>query len=92
MINKPHRDSIKSVIDHPYAALIEKELIDRNEYNKNGKTYSTRHIINVMNIEKHEIIEAAIYRVVKKCLRIQKKTGSLINNKKNANETAISKL
>ena len=28
MINKPHRDSVKSVICHPNAALIQKGLID----------------------------------------------------------------
>ena len=73
MINKPHRDSRKSVIGHPYAALIQKELIDRNEFNKNGNVYSTRHIINVMNGEKHRIIEAAIYRVVRSHLKNPKK-------------------
>ena len=39
------------------------------------------HITNVMNGEKHEIIEAAIYRVVKKRLKIQKKRAYLFNKK-----------
>jgi|TARA_B110000967_G_scaffold157964_1_gene163204 hypothetical protein len=91
MINKANRASIKSVIGYRYAPLIQKELIDSNEFNKDGKPYSTGHIANVMNGEKHKIIEAAIYRVVKKCLKIQKKRGFLIN-KKNADVTAISKL
>ena len=91
MINKSDRESIKSVIGHPYASLIQKELIDSKEFNKVGAPYSKGHITNVMNGEKHEIIEAAIYRVVKKCLKIQKKRGFLIN-KKNADVTAISKL
>ena len=90
MINKTAKESIKSIIGHRYAPKIQKELIDSNEFNKSGKPYSTGHIINVMNGEKHEIIEAAIYRVVKKCLKIQKKRGFLIN-KKNADVTAISK-
>ncbi len=84
MINKSDKETIKRIIGHRYAPIIQKELIDKNEYNKNGKPYSTRHIANVMNSEKNEIIEAAIYRVIKKCLNIQKKRGSLINKKTDA--------
>lgn len=82
MIKKSDKDSIKRVIGYRYAISVQKELIDRNEYNRNGRPYSTRHIINVMNGEKHKIIEAAIYRVVKKCLKIQKERKHLLKKKR----------
>jgi hypothetical protein len=43
--------------------------------------YSTGHITNVMNGEKHEIIEAAIYRVVKNRLEVREKRGRLLYKK-----------
>jgi hypothetical protein len=81
MINKTAKESIKKIIGHRYAPIIQKELISRNEFNKSGDPYSTRHITNVMNGEKHEIIEAAIYRVVENRLETQKKRDNLINKK-----------
>ncbi|CAI8213899.1 MAG: Uncharacterised protein [Formosa sp. Hel1_33_131] len=81
MINKTAKESIKSIIGHRYAYIIQKELNDSNEYNKDGESYSTGHITNVMNGEKHDIIEAAIYRVVENRLEIQRKRDNLLNNK-----------
>ena len=81
MINKTTKKSIKSIIGHRCAPIIQKELIDCNKYNKDGKPYSTGHITNVMNGEKHNIIEAAIYRVVERRLEIQRKRDSLFNKK-----------
>lgn len=85
MINKSTRELIKSVIGYRYASFIQKELIDCNEYNKDGEPYSTGHITNVMNSEKHEVIEAAIYRVVRKRLKIQKRRNKLLNKKSMVN-------
>ena len=73
MIDKTAKDYIMSILGYRRAPLIQKELNTSNEYNKAGAPYSRGHITNVMNGEKHEIIEAAIYRVVKKRLKIQKK-------------------
>jgi|TARA_B100000768_G_C11284883_1_gene381748 hypothetical protein len=81
MINKSTKESIKSIIGHRYAAIIQKELIDSNTKNKDGVPYSRGHISNVMNGEKHEIIEAAIYRVVEKRLKAQTKRGHILNKK-----------
>ena len=52
-----------------------------------GEPYSTGQITNVMNGEKHNIIEAAIYRVVEERLEIQRKRNSLFK-KKSSNRTA----
>ena len=81
MINKTAKESIKSIIGHRYAPKIQKELIDSNEFNKSGEPYSTGHIINVMNGEKHEIIETAIYRVAENRLKIQKQRDDLLNKR-----------
>lgn len=81
MITKPEKQLIKSVIGGRYALIIQKELKECNEFNKNGAPYSTGHITNVMNGEKHEIIESAIYRVFENRLEIRKKRGHLLNKK-----------
>ena len=81
MINKSDKQSIKRIIGNRYAPIIQNELIDCKEFNREGVPYSTGHIANVMNGENHEVIEAAIYRVVKKRLEIQTKKGRLINKK-----------
>ena len=81
MITKPDKQIIKSIIGGRYAPIIQKELIECNEFNKNGMPYSTGHITNIMNGEKHEIIEAAIYRVVKNRLEIREKRESLLYKK-----------
>ena len=81
MITKPEKQLIKSVIGGRYALIIQKELMECNEFNKNGVPYSTGHITNVMNGEKHEIIESAIYRVFKNRLEIRKKRERLLNKK-----------
>ena len=78
MIDKTAKDYIMSILGYRRAPLIQKELNTSNEYNKAGAPYSRGHITNVMNGEKHEIIEAAIYRVVKKRLKIQKKKSLFI--------------
>ena len=81
MITKSDKQILKGVIGGRYAPIIQKELIECNEFNKNGVPYTTGHITNVMNGEKHEIIEAAIYRVVKNRLEIQEKRESLLYKK-----------
>ena len=81
MITKSDKQIIKGVIGGRYAPIIQKELIECNEFNKWGEPYSTKQITNVMNGEKHEIIEAAIYRVVKNRLEIQEKRESLLYKK-----------
>lgn len=81
MITKSDKQIIKSVIGSRYALVIQKELMECQEFNKNGMPYSTGHITNIMNGEKHEIIEAAIYRVVKNRLEIQEKRESLLYKK-----------
>ena len=81
MITKSDKQIIKSVIGNRYAPIIQKELMECNEFNKNGMPYSTGHITNIMNGEKHEIIEAAIYRVVKNRLEIREKRESLLYKK-----------
>ena len=60
MIDKTAKDYIMSILGYRRAPLIQKELNTSNEYNKAGAPYSRGHITNVMNGEKHEIIEAAI--------------------------------
>lgn len=87
MINKTTKESIKKIIGHRCAPIIQKELIDCSEYNMHGEPYSTGQITNVMNGEKHNIIEAAIYRVVEERLEIQRKRNSLFK-KKSSNRTA----
>ena len=81
MIHKADKQEIKCVIGHRYASIIQKELIDSNLFNRKGEPYSTKHIANVMNGEKHKIIEAAIFRVVENRLEIQEKRDRLINKK-----------
>ena len=81
MITKSDKQIIKSVIGNRYAPIIQKELMECHEFNKNGMPYSTGHITNIMNGEKHEIIEAAIYRVVKNRLEIREKRESLLYKK-----------
>ena len=81
MIYKSAKESIKNAIGHRYSPVIQKELIDSNEFNKANQPYSKKHISNVMNGEKHEIIEAAIYRVVEKRLKAQTKRGHILNKK-----------
>lgn len=81
MITKPEKQLIKSVIGGRYALIVQKELTKCNEFNKNDAPYSTGHITNVMNGEKHEIIESAIYRVFENRLEIRKKRGQLLNKK-----------
>ena len=81
MIDKTAKDYIMSILGYRRAPLIQKELNTSNEYNKAGAPYARGHITNVMNGEKHEIIEAAIYRVVKKRLKIQKKRAYLFNKR-----------
>ena len=81
MIDKAAKAYIKSILGYRSAPLIQEELNSCNEYNKAGKPYSRGHITNVMNGENHEIIETAIYRVVKKRLKIQKKRAHLFSEK-----------
>ena len=81
MITKSDKQMIKSVIGSRYSPIVQKELMECNEFNKNGMPYSTGHITNVMNGEKHEIIEAAIYRVVKNRLEVREKRGRLLYKK-----------
>ena len=81
MITKSDKQILKGVIGGRYAPIIQKELIECNEFNKWGEPYSTKQITNVMNGEKHEIIEAAIYRVVKNRLEIQEKRENLLYKK-----------
>ena len=88
MITKEEKKSIKSIIGHRCSLAIQKELIDSKEFNTKGRIYSSSHITNVMNGEKHEIIEAAIYRVVQKRIVTQKKRKSLLNKKAVGGSTA----
>ena len=81
MIDKRAKTFIKGIIGHRYTSIVQKELNDHNTFNKWGEPYSTKQITNVMNGEKHEIIEAAIYRAVEKRLKIQKKREYLFNQK-----------
>ena len=81
MISKTAKESIKRIIGHRCAPIIQKELIDSKEYNKYGEPYSTGHITNVMNGESNNVIEAAIFRVFENRLDIQKKRDKLIYKK-----------
>ena len=81
MIVTTDKERIKSIIGHRCAPLIQKELNDSGEFNKGGQSYSTSHITNVMNGEHHDIIEAAIYRVVDKRLALQQKRENLLHKK-----------
>lgn len=56
MINKSDKQMIKRVIGNRYSLVIQNELTNCKEFNKYGVPYSTGHITNVMNGEKHEII------------------------------------
>jgi len=78
MINKSDKQMIKRVIGNRYSLVIQNELTNCKEFNKYGVPYSTGHITNVMNGEKHEIIEAAIYRVFENQLEIQTQREHLI--------------
>lgn len=81
MIIKEDKNIIKEIIGHRYAPIIQLELNDSKEFNKEGETYSRSQITNVMNGENHDVIEAAIYRVVEKRLEIQKQREYLLNKK-----------
>lgn len=64
MITKTEKEEIKKIIGHRYAALVQAELCDKNEFDSEGKPYSTNFITNVMNGVGNATVEAAIYRVV----------------------------
>ena len=81
MITKEDKATIKDIIGHRYAPIIQLELNASKEFNKDGGAYSRSQITNVMNGENHEVIEAAIYRVVEKRLEIQKQREYLLNKK-----------
>ena len=81
MITKKDRHRIKDIIGHRYAPIIQDELNDCSEFNKDGQAYSRSQITNVMNGEKHNVIEAAIYRVVEKKLKIEQARQSLLTKK-----------
>lgn len=81
MISKSEKQRIKKIIGHRYVGLIQTELNDSNEFNKQGETYSSGHITNVMNGEPHNIIEAAIYRVVKNKLEELEARKNILNKK-----------
>ena len=81
MINKKEKQDIKTIIGHRYVSLIQEELEASKEFNKSGNPYSSAHITNVMNGESHEVIEAAIYRVVAK-------KKALLDNRKNLLKSA----
>ncbi|WP_044403372.1 hypothetical protein [Lacinutrix sp. Hel_I_90] len=89
MITDIEKQAIKKLIGHRYVSLIQTELNDSDEFNKSGGSYSSGHITNVMNGEKHDVIEAAIYRVVEKKHKEIEARKSLIN-KKSAAVTADS--
>ena len=81
MINNSDKTSIKRIIGYRYALVVQKELVNSKEYNRGGTPYTTGHITNVMNGENHDIIEAAIFRVVENRLEIQKKRARLLHKK-----------
>ena len=64
MITKKYKSLIKDIVGHRYVTPIQDELNNRKEFNKDGEAYSRSQITNVMNGERHEVIEAAIFRVV----------------------------
>ena len=83
MISKSEKKRIKKIIGHRYVGPIQTELNERNEFNKQGETYSSGHITNVMNGEPHGIIEAAIFSVVQKSIaekeELAKQRQALLN-------------
>jgi len=87
MITATDKESIKNIIGHRCAPLIQEELNASKEFNKGGQSYSTSHITNVMNGESHDVIEAAIYRVVDKRLALQQKRENLLHKKSVATTT-----
>ena len=89
MITKEDKESIKKIIGHRCAPAIQDELNASGEFNKGGQSYSTSHITNVMNGESHDVIEAAIYRVVDKRLAIQQKRENLLHKKSAAGTAEI---
>lgn len=84
MITKGDKEIIKDIIGHRYAPIIQDELNESKEFNKDGEPYSTGQITNVMNGVKHAVIEAAIYRVVEFKLAEEKKRQLLLNKMQNA--------
>ena len=88
MITTEQKEKIKSIIGHRCSPAIQKELILSDQFNAKGDVYSSSHITNVMNGEKHAIIEAAIYRVVQKSLETKKNRKNLLNKKAMGGSTA----
>ena len=73
MIKKAQKKRIKRIIGHRYVVLIQKELNEKNQFNKQGLPYSSSQITNVMNGKPHLIIENAIFSVVQKIIVEQEK-------------------
>ncbi len=90
MITKSDKETIKDIIGHRYAPIIQDELNENKEFNKDGEAYSRSQITNVMNGERHDIIEAAIYRVVEFCLKQEERRQQLLNIKKSVATTTDS--
>jgi hypothetical protein len=78
MIKKAEKRKIKKVIGHRYGELIQAELQESQEFNKQGEMYTTGHITNVMNGEAHAVIEAAIYRAVVKQKKILQERAEIL--------------
>lgn len=81
MISKAKKKRIKKIIGHRYVGLIQTELNESNEFNKQGETYSSGHITNVMNGEPHNVIEEAIYRVVENKLKLIEARKNILTKK-----------
>jgi len=78
MIGKSEKELIKKIIGHRYGNIIQAELKEMSQFNKQGETYSSGHINNVMNGEHHKIIEDAIWSVVKKQVNINRERNKLL--------------
>ena len=78
MISKTERNSIKEIIGHRYVGVIQEELKDTGEFNKQGGNYSSGHITNVMNGEAHKIIENAIWSAVENQKILNEKRKKLL--------------
>ncbi|MDD7912963.1 hypothetical protein [Polaribacter ponticola] len=63
MITEGENKEIRAVLDFRYTLDVQKKLIEKGKFNKNGKPYSRVQIRNTMSGIPHAIIEDAIWEL-----------------------------
>ena len=63
MITEDENKEIRAILDFRYTLEVQKKLIEKGKFNKNGKPYSRVQIRNTMSGIPHAIIEDAIWEL-----------------------------